>query len=95
MEAWKDAYEHEQFISDKIRDLLKIAREVNEYSAEPILNWFIDEQIEEESSTSKIYEQVKMLGDNKQGLLLLDRELGARSFPAGSPLDQAAYNSAE
>ena len=74
---------------------MKLAREVQDYSAEPLLNWFIDEQIEEEASTSKIADQLRLIGNEKQGILLLDRELGVRVFPAGSPLDPAAYQVAE
>lgn len=95
LEVWKDAYDHEQFITGKIKNLMKICREVMDFSAEPLLNWFIKEQIEEEASTSRIYEQLKMIGEEKQGLLLLDRELAARVFTAGSPFDPVAYQVAE
>lgn len=91
-EAFKDAFEHEQFISGKINDLMAIAREEREYSSEPLLDWFINEQVEEEASTSKIADELEMAGDDKSALLMLDRELGTRAFPAGSPLDPAAYN---
>jgi len=36
-----------------------------------------------------------MWGDGNAGLMMLDRELGARAFPVGSPLDPAAYKKAE
>ncbi|MEJ2039896.1 MAG: ferritin [Desulfosarcinaceae bacterium] len=94
-EAWQDAYKHEQFISSKINDLITTAREVKDYPSEPILAWFSKEQVEEEATSSKIAEQVEMIGDANTGLLLLDRELGARAFPPGSPFDPAAYNQAE
>ena len=94
LDAFTDAYKHEQFITGKINDLMKIARDLQDYSAEPILNWFISEQIEEESNALKIQEQLKLISDDKNGLLMLDRELGTRVFPAGSPLDPAAYQAA-
>ena len=90
-EAFKDAFQHEQFISGKINDLMAIAREEKEFSSEPLLDWFINEQVEEEASTSKIADEIEMAGDEKSALLMLDRELGNRPFPAGSPLDPAAY----
>ena len=95
LEAWQDAYEHEQFITNKINSIMKAAREANDYAAEPLLSWFVDEQIEEEASTSKVCEQLKLIGDSKQGLIMLDKELGTRAFPAGSPYDPLAYNAAE
>ncbi len=91
LEAWKDAYEHEKFITGKINELTKIARDENEYASEPLLAWFSKEQIEEEASTKKIANDLEMVGDNTQGLLMIDRELAGRIFPAGSPLDPTAY----
>jgi ferritin len=94
-EAFKDAYAHEQFISGKINELTTIAREEKEYASEPLLSWFSDEQVEEEATTGKIAEELEMVGDSKSALLMLDRELGARVFTAGSPFDPTAYNAAE
>jgi len=89
-EAFKDAYEHEQFISGKINDLTTIAREERDYAAEPMLAWFTEEQIEEEASAGKIVDHLEMIGEDKSALLMLDREMGQRTFPPGSPLDPAA-----
>jgi len=90
LEAFRDAFEHEKFISGKIHDLITIAREEKEYASEPLLAWFSDEQIEEEASTGKIADELEMIGEDKSALLMLDRELGTRAYPPGSPLDPAA-----
>ena len=90
LEAFQDAFEHEKFISGKIHDLITIAREEKEYASEPLLAWFSDEQIEEEASTGKIADELEMIGEDKSALLMLDRELGARAYPPGSPFDPAA-----
>ena len=90
LEAFQDALEHERFISGKINDLTTIAREEKDYASEPLLAWFTDEQIEEEASAGKIVDELGMIGEDKSALLMLDRELGARSYPPGSPLDPAA-----
>ncbi len=95
LEAWEDAYKHEQFISSKINELTAIAREERDYPFEPVLAWFTAEQIEEEATSSKIADEIAMVGDAKAGMLLLDRELGGRAFPAGSPFDPAAYGKKE
>jgi ferritin len=92
LEPWKDAYAHEQFITGKIHALLKIARKESDYTAEPLLAWFVNEQIEEETNTDKIARQMEMIGNSKEGIFMLDRELGTRIFTAGSPFDPAAYN---
>jgi ferritin len=90
LEVFQDAFEHEKFISKKINDLMSITRQEKEYASEPLLAWFTDEQIEEESNASKITEQLEMVGADKSGLLMLDRELAARAYPPGSPLNPVA-----
>jgi len=95
LEAWKDAHEHEKFITGLINSLMKIAREENDYNAEPLLAWFADEQIEEEASTDKVAKQIEITRGSGEGILLLDRELATRVFPPGSSLDRAAYQAAQ
>jgi ferritin len=92
LEAWKDTLAHEQFITGKIHGIVAIARKQNDFSSDTILNWFTKEQIEEEANAEKILRQLEMIGNSKEGLFMLDRELGTRIFTAGSPLDPAAYN---
>lgn len=90
LEAFKDAFEHEKFISGKINELTSIAREEKDYASEPLLAWFSDEQVEEEANAGKITDQLEMVGEDKSGLLMLDRELAQRPYPPGSPLDPSA-----
>ena len=91
LEAWQDTLEHEKFITAKPHDLVKLARKESDIAAEPILSWFVKEQIEEEANAEKVLRQIEIMGDKKQGLFMLDRELGSRAFVAGSPFDPAAY----
>ena len=92
LEAWKDAYAHEQFISERIRTITKVVREDADFTAEPLCAWFNNEQIEEESSTAKGVASLEMIGEDRQGILMIDREMGTRVFTPGSPLDPVAYN---
>jgi ferritin len=94
LEAFKDAYDHELFITSKVHNLMAIARKEGEFASEPMLSWFVNEQIEEESNTQRIKQQLEMIGSSKDGLILLDRELAARAWPAGSCLDPVAYTAA-
>jgi ferritin len=79
-EAFEEALAHEQFITSRIHELIAVAQSEKDFSAVPMLNWFVNEQIEEEATASKIAHQLKLIGDNGQGLLMLDRELAARTF---------------
>lgn len=77
-EAFEDAYKHEQKITSLIHDLVKLTRDEKDYAGEVFLHWFVDEQIEEEEQTRAILDNLKFIGDSKQGLLMIDRELSKR-----------------
>ncbi len=68
--AFEAAYQHEQFITARIDELTKIAREENDNAALMMLPWFINEQIEEEANVSKVIDLLKLVGDAGQGLLM-------------------------
>lgn len=95
LQAFQEAYAHEQFISGKIKDVTQVCRQESEFPSEPLLAWFNEEQIEEEASTGKIASDLERVGKSKEGLIMIDRELAGRAFPAGSPFDPAAYGTAK
>jgi len=76
--AFQAAYEHEKKITAKIHALYKLAVQENDFAALSMLQWFIDEQVEEEKNTLTVVEQLEMIGEHKMGLFMLDRELGQR-----------------
>jgi len=78
--AFEYGLEHEKFVTASIHNLVKIAREENCYPADTMLQWFVTEQVEEEASFSLIVRKLERIGDDGNGLLRLDEELGARSF---------------
>ncbi len=80
LSVFKDAYQHEQFITSKINDLYKLAQEENDYPAAVLLQWFINEQVEEEAAALKVVEDLERVGGTGHGIFMLDRELGARTF---------------
>lgn len=79
-EVFEAAYGHEQKVSALINNIVRIAQEENDYAALPMLHWFVNEQIEEEASTSKVAQQLRTVGKSGEGILMLDRELGTRTF---------------
>lgn len=76
--AFKAALENEKKVSESIRNLYRMSQEVGDIDSIPLLNWFINEQLEEESSVSEIIGRIDLIGDDGDGLLRLDAELGAR-----------------
>jgi ferritin len=54
---------------------VKLAREDGDYPTDSFLQWFVDEQVEEEEVVDELIQKLKMIGDFAPGLYLLDREL--------------------
>ncbi|ASJ07288.1 ferritin [Thermococcus pacificus] len=79
VKAFEAAYEHEQFISRSIHELAALAEEEKDYPTRAFLEWFINEQVEEEANVKKILDQLKLAQDSPQMVFMLDRELGARA----------------
>ena len=80
LKAFEDALEHEKFISGKINDLMTLSIEEGDHASRTLLQWFVDEQVEEEDNASRNVHNIGMVGDGGQGLLMVDREMGARVF---------------
>lgn len=69
---------HEQKVTTSINDLYKIATEEADYASQAFLQWFVTEQVEEEKNATGVLETLKLVGDEGQALVMLDRELGQR-----------------
>ncbi len=78
LEAFTDAYKHEQYITGRINDLVELARKEKDNAAEVFLSWFVSEQVEEEDSTQKIVQTLEKVKDTAGALVMIDRELGRR-----------------
>ena len=70
------ALKHEKKVSDFINSLMDLAVKEHDYATQNFLQWFIAEQVEEEALFSKIEQKLGLVGDNKAGLYMLDREIG-------------------
>jgi ferritin len=77
-DIFEKAYKHEQFVTKKINELMDLAIKENDHSARSFLTWFVDEQVEEESSMLSILEKIKMVQGSPNGIFMLDAKLGER-----------------
>jgi len=73
-----DAYAHEIKVTGLINGLLQVARDEDDAATEAMLQWFINEQVEEEAHALLIVEKLKLIKDSVNGLFMLDHELGER-----------------
>lgn len=76
--AFENAYEHECKVSRLIHDLADLAATSKDHASGVFLQWFISEQVEEEAAAETVVQRLRMIGDHKQGLFMLDRALGER-----------------
>jgi ferritin len=85
LEVFEKALEHEQKVTAMINDLYGLAAGENDYASQTFLQWFVTEQVEEEKNAGDVVETLKMVGDSREALFLLDRELGLRREDDGQP----------
>lgn len=80
IEAFEDAYEHEQKVTAMINNMVEIAWAEKDHATYNMLQWFVDEQVEEEASALEIVEKLKMIGDAPGVMYMLDKEMSTRVF---------------
>jgi ferritin len=78
--AFEAAYAHEQKVTGLINDLVDLAIKEKDHATNNFLQWFVNEQVEEEASADAIVQQLKMMKKAPGGMFMLDRELGRRVF---------------
>lgn len=72
--------EHEQKVTSLINNLVDVAIEEKDHATRSMLQWFVDEQVEEESNAMDMVRKIKMVQDAPGGLFMLDNELASRVF---------------
>lgn len=76
--VFEDVLGHEKFITASICKVMDLAVAEKDYATQGLMQWFINEQVEEESIAADILGKLKMVGGDARGLFMVDRELGAR-----------------
>jgi ferritin len=80
IEVFENALEHEKSVTKSINDLMDVAIKENDHAVNSFLKWYVDEQVEEESSATKALGKVKLVAGKGEGMLFLDQEFAKRSF---------------
>lgn len=86
IEVFEHVYKHEQSVTSLINDLVALTIEEKDYATNNMLQWFVNEQVEEEASALEILEQLKLFDGKGAPLFMMDRELKQRVF---TPIDTA------
>lgn len=80
LQVFELAAKHEEFVTNSINNLMAIALEEKDFATVSFLNWYVDEQVEEEATMNDMVNRLKLINGEGKGLLLLDRELAQRTF---------------
>lgn len=76
-DVFQQVLKHEEFISESINDLYAVCTKEKDFTTSNFLQWYINEQIEEETTVRNILDQIKLAGTDKGGLFMMDKEFAA------------------
>ena len=84
--AYEHTLAHEEKVTALINNIYHLAVEEKDYATCNKLDWFVEEQVEEEETARGLIDQLKMIGDNGLALYTLNQELATRTYTVPSPL---------
>ena len=81
LEVFEKTLEHEQYVTGLIHKLMDLAVEERDYASQAFLQWYVTEQVEEESNVNDVVAPLRMVGEDKGGLMMIDQQLALRIPP--------------
>lgn len=84
-EVFSEIKIHEEYITQSINDLYEVALNERDYTTANFLQWYITEQVEEESLFSTILDKIKLVGSDKSGMFHIDKELEGMAAATPTP----------
>jgi len=78
--VFEAVYKHEQKVTGLINGLVDLAIEEKDQATNSFLQWFVNEQVEEEENASDMVSKLKLVADSRQALYMLDKEMARRVF---------------
>ncbi len=82
--VFEEVLKHEVFVSEEINKLVEICLKEKDYTTHNFLQWYVAEQIEEEALARKVLDKLKLIGNDKGGMYLFDRDLPSITVSIGS-----------
>lgn len=79
LHVFEESHAHEVEVSQGINQLVDTVIEERDHASGVFLNWFVNEQVEEEATVSDVVSRLQLVGDDGRGILLIDQELAART----------------
>ena len=81
LDVFEDTLEHERKVTGLVNDLVDLSLDERDHASNTFLQWFVTEQVEEESAAKAIVDKLKLIGDKPVALYMLDGQLGQRTLP--------------
>jgi ferritin len=81
LNVFEETLKHEQYVTSLIHNLMDLAISERDYATQAFLQWFVTEQVEEESTVNDIVSPLRMVGSDKGGLMMIDQQLKGRVNP--------------
>ena len=82
LDVFEEVLKHEEYVTSTINTLMDVAEETKDRAAMSFLNWYLKEQVEEEDNVGNVLATLRLIGDDKKALLMLDKDLATRTFVA-------------
>lgn len=79
----EESLAHERYVTKSINELMDVAIKENDHSVKSFLEWYVDEQVEEEATISRLLAKLKLINGEGFGVLTLDNQLGMRKYTPG------------
>jgi ferritin len=92
LEAFEHTYKHEQKVTSLINNLVNLTLSEKDYATNNMLQWFIAEQVEEESSVNAVLQRLKLVGNERKELFMIDRDLAQRVFTGAIAFQKQSQN---
>ena len=87
LQIYEESLAHEQHMTQNLNELSDYALKEKDHATYNLLQWFVNEQVEEEATVSEIISKLKMVGEDGYGILMIDNELASRTL-ANSDMSQ-------
>ncbi|RLL86901.1 ferroxidase [Mesotoga sp. H07pep.5.4] len=78
LDVFEKGLEHEKYITSRIHNLAKISEEEGDYATNDFIQWYVTEQVEEERNFRDVVKRLKMVGNQANGIFMIDSQLGER-----------------
>src|SRR5665648_1020693 len=88
LDLFEKTLEHEKGVAAMINNLVKLAREKDDYATDSFLQWYVTEQVEEEANPTDIIQKLKFVGKDGRGLLMNDKDLASKVFSVPTATEQ-------